>query len=120
MNILKKFKSFFQKDLTTETQGDKVTLQIESTNGDNPMNKVLNAIVENGKFCKVEFLKKDGSVGTVHGRTGVKRYAKGGKRTTNDRDYIMFYDLNKGYRNVNRHTILKVNGVNLKIKLKEQ
>ncbi len=79
------------------------------------MNKVLNAIIENGKICKVEFIKKDGSVGVVHGRTGVHKHARGGKRTSSDDQYIMFYDFDKGYRNVNRQAITKVNGINLRI-----
>lgn len=80
--------------------------------------RVLNTIVETGKFCKVEFIKKDGSVGYVHGRTGVKRYTKGGNRTSCDSEYIMFWDKVKGYRNVNRNTIVNVNGMKLKIDIR--
>lgn len=79
------------------------------------MNKVLNAVIENGKICKVEFVKKDGTTGVVHGRTGVYKHTKGGTRTSDNGDYIMFYDFKKGYRNVNRHTITRVNGVSLRI-----
>ena len=80
------------------------------------MNNIINSLIENGKFCTVEFVKKDGTLGRVHGRTGVKKYARGGSRTTDDSVYIMFYDLDKGYRNVNRETVVSVNGVNLKVK----
>lgn len=78
------------------------------------MKNILNEMIETGKFCKVEFIKKDGTIGTVHGRTGVHCHAKGGKRTSSNRQYIMFYDLQKGYRNVNRSKIIAVNGLNLK------
>lgn len=85
------------------------------------MHKLLNHIVETGKICCVTFTKKDGSIGRVHGRTGVTRYIKYAgqhKRTSDPKQYIMFYDFQKGYRNVNRDTITTVNGINLKIKTK--
>jgi hypothetical protein len=78
---------------------------------------ILNAMIENGKICKVEFVKKDGTIGTVHGRTGVWRHAKG-QRVTSTKRYITFYDFHKGYRSVNRNTIVSVNGLSLKIKHK--
>jgi len=112
--MLKKILGFFKKRPTALENA--VTISTVSTSkGANDMNKVLNAIIENGKICKVEFIKKDGSVGVVHGRTGVHRHARGGTRTSSDDQYIMFYDFDKGYRNVNRRSITKVNGINLKI-----
>lgn len=80
------------------------------------MTNILNAMIETGKICKVEFIKKDGSIGTVHGRTGVWCHAKGGRRTSSNKQYIMFYDFEKGYRNVNRNKIISVNGLSLKTK----
>jgi hypothetical protein len=68
-------------------------------------------LIENGKICKVEFIKKDGSLGVVHGRTGVAKNLKGGSRTTDPKDYIMFYDFKKGYRNVAKARITKINGL---------
>lgn len=82
------------------------------------MNKTLSAIIESGKICRVEFTKKDGTTGVVHGRTGVHKHTQGGQRTSDDAQYIMFYDFTKGYRNVNRNTITKVNAVNLKFNTK--
>jgi len=76
---------------------------------------ILNKIIESGRFVTVEFIKKDGSIGHVHGRTGVKKHTKGGVRTSSDTEYIMFYDIHKGYRNVNRNTIISVNGERLSI-----
>lgn len=83
----------------------------------NNMTTILNEVIENGKICKVEFVKKDGTIGTVHGRTGVWRHAKG-QRVTSTKRYITFYDFHKGYRSVNRNTIVSVNGLSLKIKHK--
>lgn len=68
-------------------------------------------LIENGKICKVEFIKKDGSLGVVHGRTGVAKDLRGGSRTTDPKDYIMFYDFKKGYRNVAKARITKINGL---------
>lgn len=66
--------------------------------------------IENGKICTVEFTKKDGSIGRVHGRTGVHKNLKGGIRTSDPKEYIMFYDFKKGYRNVARNRIISING----------
>ena len=80
------------------------------------MNKSLLSIIESGKICKVEFTKKDGTTGVVHGRTGVHKHTQGMQRTSDPKQYIMFYDFNKGYRNVNKSTITKVNAVHTVIK----
>ena len=82
------------------------------------MNKNLLSIIESGKICKVEFTKKDGTTGVVHGRTGVHKHTQGNQRTSDPDQYIMFYDFNKGYRNVNKSTITKVNAVHTVIKTK--
>lgn len=82
------------------------------------MNKTLLNIIESGKICKVEFTKKDGTTGVVHGRTGVHKHTQGMQRTSDPAQYIMFYDFNKGYRNVNKNTITKVNAVHTVIKPK--
>lgn len=81
------------------------------------MTAILNEMIETGKICSVEFVKKDGTKGRVWGRTGVWRHAKG-QRVTSTKKYITFYDFNKGYRSVNRSTIVSVNGLNLKTKHK--
>ena len=82
------------------------------------MDNNLLSIIESGKICKVEFTKKDGTTGVVHGRTGVHKHTQGMQRTSDPAQYIMFYDFNKGYRNVNRSTITKINAVNMSIKSK--
>ena len=66
--------------------------------------------INSGRICRVEFVKKDGSLGTVQGRTGVKKHTKGGERTTDPDQYIIVYDFKKGYRNVAIDRITTFNG----------
>lgn len=80
------------------------------------VNMLLNGLIEDGKFCSVQFIKKDGSLGYVHGRTGVKKHTHGGARVSSPSEYIMFWDKVKGYRNIARNRIVSVNGHHLKIK----
>ena len=71
--------------------------------------KILNS---NGKIFTVEFLKKDGSLRTLNGRLGVKKYLKGGQCTLDQDQYIIVFDLqNKVYRAVNKFTIQNVKGL---------
>lgn len=82
------------------------------------LNKIgLEKILNSGKFCTVTFIKKDGSTRVINGRMGVKKHLRGGKRTSSESEYIMFYDVvNKGYRNVAKDSIIGINGLGLKIK----
>lgn len=71
--------------------------------------KILNS---NGKIFTVEFIKQDGSLRTLNGRLGVKKYLKGGKCTVDQDQYIIVFDLqNKVYRAVNKFTIQSVKGL---------
>lgn len=68
----------------------------------------------NGKMVTVTFIKQDGKTRVLNGRLGVKKYLKGGKLSTNTDEYINIYDVqNKGYRSVNRNTIvaLRMQGI---------
>jgi hypothetical protein len=68
----------------------------------------------NGKMITVSFVKKDGSSRILNGRLGVKKYIKGSSLNKNSNEYITVYDVqNKGYRSVNRDTIVAVrcNGI---------
>ena len=70
-----------------------------------------------GRFVTVEFVKKDGTVRTLTGRMGVKKYLKGGVSTLDPNQYITIFDVRKmAYRAVNRCTIVRVvcNGVEYK------
>ena len=71
------------------------------------------AALNSGRICSVEFIKKDGSVGRVQGRTGVHKHTNGGTRTTDPDQFIIVYDFKKGYRNVNIDTITKINGIDV-------
>jgi hypothetical protein len=78
--------------------------------------KVFASMIEqsNGKMVTVTFIKQDGTTRVLNGRLGVKKYLKGGKLSTNTDDYINIYDVqNKGYRSINRNTIvaLRMQGI---------
>jgi len=67
-----------------------------------------------GRFFTVEFVKKDGSTRILNGRLGVEKYLKGGDCTIDRSKFVIVYDVQvKGYRAVNRETILsvKIDGV---------
>jgi hypothetical protein len=61
------------------------------------------------KFITVTFVKKDGAVRKINGRMNVKKYLQGGS-TTVDRDkFLILYSVqDKGYRAVNKDSILSV------------
>ena len=73
--------------------------------------KALASLIEksNGKMLTVTFIKQDGTERVINGRLGVTKYIKGSSLKKNSSDYITFYDVqNKGYRSVNRDTIVAV------------
>lgn len=70
--------------------------------------KVFASMIDNsnGKMVTVSFIKQDGSLRTINGRIGVRKYIKGSSVTNKNDQYITFYDVkNKGYRSINRDTI---------------
>lgn len=72
--------------------------------------KSIERLLKSGKFVTVEFIKKDGTIGKVNGRYGVKKHTKGGVNTcAHKTEYVTLYDVRKGYRNVNINTIVKIN-----------
>ena len=78
--------------------------------------KIFASMIDNsnGKMVTVTFIKQDGSTRILNGRLGVKKYLKGGKATVDTNEYISIYDVqNKGYRSVNRNTIvgLRMQGI---------
>lgn len=85
------------------------------------MNKFINRLIDNsnGKIMTVTFVKQDGTVRELNGRIKVTKHLKntGENTKTVDRSkYIVMYDLKKkGYRSVNRETILsvKIDGVKI-------
>lgn len=79
--------------------------------------KLFNTIYDSkGRFLTVEFIKKDGSKRKINGRLGVTKYLAGGACNLDLRKYIVIYDLKaKGYRAINKASILSVNTTGLKI-----
>ena len=76
----------------------------------------LSKVIEcsEGRFFTCEFTKKDGSIRTLNGRLGVEKWLKGGECTLDREKFVIVYDVqSKGYRAVNRETILsvKIDGV---------
>lgn len=73
--------------------------------------KNLDSIVEDtqGTFATVTFTKKDGSVRVMNCRLGVTKHLKGGECTLDREKFLIVYDMQaKGYRSINRSTILSV------------
>lgn len=71
-----------------------------------------------GRFCTVTFKKADGSARTINGRFGVKKHLKGGKATIDASRYYVIYSVqDKGYRCINKETIMTVvfNGLTVKV-----
>ena len=60
-----------------------------------------------GRFVSVTFVKADGSVRTINGRTGVKKHLKGG-RNTNAPESIVLWSGQDGYRQIKPERILSV------------
>ena len=74
-----------------------------------------------GKFFSCEFTKKDGSVRKIHGRTGVKKYLKGGVNKVQKQSNSLMTVWEKevaDYRSVNLNTMTKLTlqGVSYRIK----
>lgn len=62
-----------------------------------------------GRFLTVEFIKKDGSLRRLNGRTGVTKHLKGGTSTVDHNKYLVMYDnASAGYRCINKEAIVSV------------
>ena len=76
------------------------------------MNHIENILNSKGRIFTVTFTKKDGSTRVMNCRLGVTKHLKGGTSTLNPDEYITVYDMqNKGYRAINRSTIIDVKGL---------
>lgn len=85
------------------------------------MSKVSNMLATTGNFCTITFVTKDGTIRTINGRTGVRKYIKGtGKRTAStDAKYLLLWcrDGSPAFnapRNVNRNAIISVKAHGIK------
>ena len=73
-------------------------------------------IIKSRKFFSAEFIKKDGSVRYIYGRSGVKKYLNPNPKpqpySPSELGYISVYDMHKkSYRLINAQTLIKVNGM---------
>ena len=61
------------------------------------------------KFMTVTFIKKDNTVRTINGRMNVKKHLRGGEcRLNRDKFLIIYSTADKGYRAINKDSILSV------------
>jgi hypothetical protein len=71
-------------------------------------------IIKSKKIFSAEFVKKDGSIRKIVGRTGVKKHLKPNAKpqayNPKERGYITIFDFQKkDYRLVNLQTLIRVN-----------
>ena len=52
------------------------------------MKKIAANIIDSGRFVAVTFVKKNGELHTISGRTGVKKYLKPGSTPKNEVKYL--------------------------------
>lgn len=68
------------------------------------------------KFFTITFVKKDLSIRTINGRLKVTKYLKGGNCTLDKEKFLIVYSLkDKGYRAINKETILNIKMDNMVI-----
>jgi len=73
---------------------------------------MLNDIISlnENKFLTVTFVKKDNTIRTINGRLNVTKYLKGGTSTLDKNKFLILYSLkDKGYRAINKETIININ-----------
>lgn len=82
---------------------------------------IAEKLAATGQFCTVTFVTKDGTEKTINGRTGVKKYLKGGSPRTEqtEKDYILIWtrkDSRKfdAPRNVRRDKIVSIKAHGIK------
>jgi hypothetical protein len=74
------------------------------------------AIIKSKKFFSAEFIKKDGTIRYIYGRSGVKKYLKPNALPQaykpSEMGYLTVWDMGKkDYRLINAQTITKINGI---------
>lgn len=68
------------------------------------------------KFFTITFVKKDLTIRTINGRLKVTKYLKGGNCTLDKEKFLIVYSLkDKGYRAINKETILNIKMDNMVI-----
>jgi hypothetical protein len=78
------------------------------------INNILDLL--GNKFFTITFVKKDLSIRTINGRLKVTKYLKGGDCTLDKEKFLIVYSLkDKGYRAINKETILNIKMDNMVI-----
>lgn len=89
-----------------------IEVTVQSEHGKKAAEMIQQA-AKGGKFFKVVFTKKDGSLREMNCRLGVEKHLKGGVKTLTD-NYICVYDMQaEGYRAFSPEKVISVNGVTL-------
>lgn len=70
-------------------------------------------IANSGRFVTVSFVKGDGTIRTINGRTGVKRYVKGMGTAQTDGEYLLLSTRGKSgkfdqFRNIDKSSIVEI------------
>lgn len=85
------------------------------------MQKISNSLASTGQFCTVTWVTLDGTIRTINGRVGVKKYLKGYKRSAAaERDYLLIWkrDGSKKFdapRNIKRDSIIEIKAHGVKL-----
>ena len=78
------------------------------------MARIAQSLASTGQFCTVTFVKENGEIRTINGRTGVKKYLKGNKRSElAEKLYLLIWTRNGSRsfdapRNIARNRIISI------------
>lgn len=78
------------------------------------MARIAQSLASTGQFCTVTFVKENGEIHTINGRTGVKKYLKGHKRSDlAEKLYLLIWTRNgsnkfDAARNIARDRIISI------------
>lgn len=82
---------------------------------------IAEKLASSGQFCTVTFVTKSGETRTINGRTGVKKYLKGGTPRTEqtEKEYLLIWARNGSMkfdapRNVRRDKIISIKAHGIK------
>lgn len=75
---------------------------------------VINTLIKNGKFCKIQYIDNTGNLKVAHGRTGVLKYKP--KSIIKDASHISFFDLlSNDFVAVPTGSVIRIHGLNLQV-----
>ena len=86
------------------------------------MLKFSNTLASTGKFCTVEFIKSDGTIRKINGRSNVQKYLKGGaeRNEKTKSQYLLIWTRNGSRRfdavqNIARDRIISIRAHGIKM-----